>query len=103
MSTRRTFLKRSAVAAAFAIVPRHVLGQGQTPPSEKLNIAAVGVGAQGAVVLKDMADQNIVALCDVDHKFAAKTFETYPKAERFKDYRVLLDKFGKSFDAVVVA
>jgi predicted dehydrogenase len=104
MPTRRRFLKQAALTAAtFTIVPRHVLGQGQTPPSEKLNIAGIGVGAQGAVVLRDMADQNIVALCDVDHKYAAKTFAAYPKAERFKDYRVLLDKLGKSFDAVVIA
>jgi len=103
MPTRRTFLKQAALATTLTIVPRHVLGQGQTPPSEKLNIAGIGVGAQGAVVLKDMADQNIVALCDVDHKFAARKFATYPKAERFKDYRQMLDKLGKSVDAVVVA
>jgi predicted dehydrogenase len=104
MINRRGFLKRSAaVAAGFTIVPRHVLGQGQVPPSEKLNIAGVGVGAQGAVVLRDMADQNIVALCDVDYKKAAGTFKAYPKAERFKDYRVMLEKLGKSVDAVMVA
>ena len=103
MLSRRHLLKQAALAATITIVPRHVLGQGQTPPSEKLNIAGIGVGAQGAVVLKDMADQNIVALCDVDYKYAAKTFATYPKAERFKDYRQMLDKLGKGIEAVVVA
>ena len=47
-STRRSFLAQSAAVAAFTIVPRHVLGgAGHTPPSEKLNIAAVGIGGKG--------------------------------------------------------
>ena len=104
MLNRRHFLKRSAaVAATFTIVPRHVLGQGQTPPSEKLSIAGVGVGAQGAGVLKDMATENIAALVDVDFKKAAGTFKAYPAAQQFKDYRVMLDKLGKGIDAVMVA
>src|SRR2546421_12393425 len=48
---RRSFLKSSgaagAAAVAWQIVPRHVLGAGQTPPSEKLNVASIGVGGQG--------------------------------------------------------
>ena len=92
----------SAAVAAFHIVPRHVLGQGQTPPSEKLAIAGVGVGGQGGGLMKEMATENIVALCDVDSKYAANTFKLYPKAELFKDYRVLLDK-RKDIEAVVIA
>ena len=102
---RRTFLKSAAMAAAagFTIVPRSVIGQGVTPPSEKLNIAGIGIGGQGAVDLKDMAVENIAALVDVDYKKAASIFKTYSKAEVFKDYRVMLDKMGKSIDAVVIA
>lgn len=104
---RRQFLKASAgltaSSLAFHVVPRHVLGQGQVPPSEKLNIAGVGIGGQGGGVLNDLASQNIVALCDIDSKKAAGTFKKFEKAERFKDYRVMLEKAGKSFDAVMVA
>ncbi len=100
---RRTFLKTTAiVAAGFQIVPRHVLGQGQTPPSEKLNIAGVGIGGQGGGVLGEMKTENIVALCDVDWVKAAGTFNAFPRAERFKDYRVMLEK-RKDIDAVMVA
>jgi predicted dehydrogenase len=104
MMNRRRFLKRAAgAAAAFTIVPRHVIGQGVTPPSERLNIAGIGVGGQGGGVLKEMAGENIVALVDVDFKKAAHTLKAYPKAEQFKDYRVMLDKLGKSVDAVMIA
>ncbi len=100
---RRRFLQALGGAAfAFHVVPRHVLGRGFTPPSEKLNIAGIGIGGQGGGVLKDMAGENIVALCDVDGKKASKTFEAFPKAERFRDYRVLLDE-RRDIDAVMIA
>ena len=100
---RRTFLRNTTVAVlGFQVVPRHVLGQGQTPPSNKLNIAGVGVGGQGAADLGEMKDENIVALCDVDENRAAGTFNAFPNAERFKDYRVMLEK-RKDIEAVMVA
>lgn len=104
MIHRRRFLAAAAGAAlGVQIVPRHVLGAGQTPPSEKLNIAGIGVGGQGGSVVREMArqNQNIVALCDVDSKYAGHTFQAYPKAEQFRDYRVLLDK-RRDIDAVVI-
>jgi predicted dehydrogenase len=48
------------------IVPRYVLGQGMTPPSDLLNIAVVGVSGRGAQVTQNLLSQNIVAACDVD-------------------------------------
>lgn len=101
--TRRSFIAGSSAAAAFSIVPRHVLGgEGHTPPSEKLNIAGVGIGGKGAVDLKSVSTENIVALCDVDWRKGARTFKAYPKAKRYKDFRVMLDK-QKDIDAVMVA
>ncbi|MHC4571046.1 MAG: Gfo/Idh/MocA family oxidoreductase [Planctomycetota bacterium] len=114
--SRRDFIGGAAAAvAAFTIVPRHVLGgPGHTPPSEKLNIAGVGVGGMGASNIdalarysdKDgvvtMPGENIVALCDVDDDYAAKIFERYPKAKKYRDFRKMLEK-QKDIDAVVVA
>jgi predicted dehydrogenase len=103
MMKRRRFLQAAAtLAVGIQIVPRYVLGQGQIPPSEKLNIAGVGIGGQGGGVLNDMKSENIVALCDVDWAKAAGTFQAFPNAERFKDYRVMLEK-RKDIDAVMVA
>jgi predicted dehydrogenase len=100
--SRRSLLGAGA-AVAFTIVPRHVLGgAGHVPPSEKLNIAGVGVGGQGAGDLREMGSGNIVALCDVDWTRAAETFKQYPKARQYRDFRVMLEK-EKNIDAVVVA
>ncbi len=100
---RRGFLQAAAgTAFAFHVVPRHVLGRGFIPPSEKLNIAGIGIGGRGRSVLKEMAGENIVALCDIDSAKAAPTFKDYPKAEVGRDYRALLDR-AQGFDAVMIA
>ncbi|TFH02207.1 MAG: Gfo/Idh/MocA family oxidoreductase [Calditrichales bacterium] len=100
---RRKFIFSSAAAvSSFMIVPRHVLGNGYTAPSDKLNIAGIGVGGQGAANLRGMESENIVALCDVDWKHAAGTFKKHPNAAKYKDFRVMLEK-QKDIDAVVVA
>jgi len=93
----------AGTAFGFQVVPRHVLGRGYSPPGEKLNIAGIGIGGQGAGVIREMAaGANIVALCDVDSNKAAATFRAFPKAEQFRDYRVLLDR-RKDIDAVMIA
>ncbi len=101
---RREFIHGSAAAvSSFLIIPRHVLGgRGYVAPSDKLNIAGIGVGGQGGANLREMESENIVALCDVDWKRAAGTFEKHPKAKKYKDFRVMLEK-QKDIDAVVVA
>jgi len=92
----------AAAATAATVVPRHVLGgEGHAPPSEKLNLAGVGVGGQGGADLEQLADQNVVALCDVDWNYAARTFQKYPQAKKYKDFREMLDK-EKGIDGVVV-
>jgi predicted dehydrogenase len=78
---------------------------GSTPPSEKLNIAGIGFGGKGFSDLTSVeADANIVALCDVDWGLGQvrRAFERWPKAKRFKDYRIMLDE-QKDIDAVIVA
>jgi predicted dehydrogenase len=102
--TRRDFMGGAAAATAFTIVPRHVLGgPGRAAPSEKLNIAGIGVGGQGGGDLRNVSSENIVALCDVDWRHAAGTFKRYPKAKKYWDFRKMLEKENKRIDAVVVA
>jgi len=102
--SRRAFLARAglATAAGVLIVPSRVVRGGEASPNNKLNIAGVGIGGQGAWDLQEVSSENIVALCDVDSNYAAKTFAAYPNAKRYKDFRQMLDR-EKSIDAVVVA
>jgi len=106
--TRRTFLRAAGTAAAactFTLVPRHVLAaSSSTPPSERINIAGIGVGGMGAGDLNAVAPgNNIVALCDVDTQRSEATYTKYPGARQFRDFRKMFDAMEKEIDAVVVA
>ncbi len=106
--SRRKFLgNATSAAAAITIVPSVVMGKrfGYTAPSDKLNIAGVGVGGMGNANLKNLKSENIVALCDVDWGYCKQNgvFEEYPGAKWYWDWRKMYEEMGKSIDAVVVA
>jgi predicted dehydrogenase len=104
--SRRQFLRRAGAGAAlFNILPTAALpGADTLSPNAKLNIAGIGIGSRGGAVVGEAVGlgHTVVALCDVDEKYAAKEFAKYPDAKRFKDYRVMLDKMGKEIDGVII-
>lgn len=104
-NSRRKFLKESGTAAlGFMIVPRYcVAGSGMLAPSDRVNLAFVGVGGKGKSALRNLASQNIVALCDVDRMQAKEGFETHPDAKKFTDFRRMFDEVANEIDAVVVS
>lgn len=102
--SRRTFVKAGAAASALGfpmIVPSRVLG-GPQAPSNKLNVAGVGVGRQGRGNIGQCRREHVVALCDVDRKFAAPTFREHPQAKIYTDFRAMFDAHD-DIDAVVIA
>ena len=105
--SRRNFLKTSAVVgSSFFIVPRHVLGKGYVPPSDRLNLASIGAGGKGYGDIKNASDggiNNVVALCDVDSKAAEKSMTAFPKAKFYKDFRVMLEEMDKDIDGVTIS
>lgn len=107
MSTRRKFIKQATAASAtFFIVPRHVLGQGYTPSSDRLAVAAIGIGGQGGTNLRRYFasdEAEIVALSGVDDRRALSMRSKFEKGPYYRDYRELLDKHHKEIDAVVVS
>jgi predicted dehydrogenase len=108
--SRRRFVgeitRAGAAATAFMIVPRHVLGRGYIAPSDKVDIACIGVGGMGGQDVRGLAglaDVNIHSLCDVDWRYAESTFAANPKAQRYRDYREMIDKEARNVDAVTVS
>jgi len=90
-------------AAGFGSVPS-LRALGYKPFYSKLNVAAIGCGGRGAVILGEAArTENIVALCDVDAARAAPELQRYQKLPAFKDFRVMLDKEGRNIDACTIA
>jgi hypothetical protein len=105
--TRRSFVGTTGAAiAGLTILPSSVVsGLGYRAPSDKLNIAGIGVGGMGNHNLKALKSENIVALCDVDWGYCKSNgvFEEYPGAKWYWDWRKMYDELGKSIDAVVIA
>lgn len=107
-NSRRDFVKTASLAAAgFMIVPRHVLGgKGFIAPSDRLIIAGVGAGGKGESDLTGFVSggkADVGFLCDVDDRRAANSVKRFPKAKYYKDWREMMDKESKNFDAVSVS
>jgi predicted dehydrogenase len=101
LMNRRDFIRRTS--AAGALTGLSVSRLRARSANDKLNVAAIGAGGMGAGNVRKCAGENIVALCDVDSKRAAETFNRFPRARRFRDFRVMLDMMAKEIDAVIVA
>ena len=105
--SRRKFIRNTALTAAgFFIVPRHVLGRGFVAPSDRLIVAGIGAGGKGSSDIENFfksGKADIGFLCDVDDRQAAETRKKFPKAKYYKDFREMLAKESKSFDAVSVS
>jgi hypothetical protein len=108
-SNRRDFLKASALAGIGAYVAgkTSLAADAVTPatlPSNKLNVACVGVGGKGDSDSNDAGKYaNIVAICDVDKRYLDKKSHQFPNAKTFVDYREMLSSLGDKIDAVVVS
>ena len=96
--TRRRFLCSTAAATAGLFAAPALLRA--NAPNEKLNIGLIGVGNKGAENLKNLSDQNVVALCDVDKNFLDAASQKHPGAKKYRDFRKLLEQ--RDIDAVVV-
>lgn len=104
--TRRSFVSTTGAAVAgFTILPSGVIsGLGHRVPSDKLNIAGIGIGGVGATNLRNVAStENIVALCDVDWSYSQRVFDIYPGARKYKDFRRMYDEMANTIDAVIIA
>lgn len=96
--TRRDLLK-AAPAGGLVILPSHIL-RGQTAPSDKLNVALIGVWGRGTAHYATMRNENVVAICDVNEFRMKEALEIFPKAKTHWDWRRLLDQ--KDVEAVII-
>lgn len=110
--SRRDFIKKSAALGAFSIVPSSFIfgrksSSGELPPSERVNVAFIGVGNRGYANANNTENTGLakfVAMCDVDLKSDAslRTLNRYPDVPQYSDWRRMFDKMGDDIDAVMV-
>jgi predicted dehydrogenase len=102
-TSRRRFLQSTAAAGA-------ALGLGgywsfpskaaRRLANDKLNIAMIGTTNQAQFTIDNIQTENLVAICDIDDRNLGACGEVFPKAEKFNDFRKLMDQ--DSIDAVCV-
>lgn len=95
---RRTFLKVAAIGTGSLISPRTKLF-GADAPSNKMNLALIGVWGRGAAHHDFASKENVVALCDVNAQCLEHGAKRWPKATTYVDWRKCLDQ--KDIDAVI--
>lgn len=109
--TRRHFLKSTALGGAGLWIAGNI-GRAEQPqrgepryrsPNDKLNIACIGAGGQGAGNVDNVSSENIVALCDVDDERAAESYKKFPNAKKYHDFRKMFDEMHREIDAVVIS
>ncbi|QGY47374.1 gfo/Idh/MocA family oxidoreductase [Maribellus comscasis] len=98
--SRRSFLKTTSVVTTGAVFIPNMIS---CSPSQKLNIAVIGVGGRGKANWSECMNENVVALCDVDENRAAEGFNTFPNAKRYNDFRKMFDEMASEIDAVLVS
>jgi predicted dehydrogenase len=97
---RRQFLQAAAaVGGGLTILPSAARAEGKGP-GNKLNIALIGVWGRGEAHYDSLAEENVVALCDVNEARFPKALERFPKARTYVDWRKCLEQ--KDLDAVVI-
>jgi len=102
---RRHFVGATALSfVAPMIVGRHVIaGSGQTPPSERIRVGAIGVGGRGSLLLQQLPESaELVALCDCNESRAI-AYRNQAKGDWpiDTDYHRILER--QDIDAVIVA
>src|SRR5438132_6307740 len=101
-SSRREFLKTTTLTGLGLWVGSRALGA--ESPNERIRFACIGVGGKGDSDTADAARSGeIVAICDVDESTLNKAARKYPMAQKYTDYRKMLDEMEKSIDAVTVS
>ena len=96
---RREFLTSAAIGSGALLLPSGA-GAATASPGNKLNIALIGVGGRALAHYGWLADENVVALCDVDEVQFATALKRFPNAKTYVDWRKCLDH--KGLDAVCI-
>jgi len=97
---RRDLLKTAASTAAGLTILKSGTLRGQTAPSNKLNIALIGVWGRGTAHYNVMKTENVVALCDVNELRLKEATAIFPKAKTYWDWRKVMDQ--KDVEAVII-
>jgi predicted dehydrogenase len=91
---------RTVTASAGLTILKSGTLRGDTAPSNKLNVALVGVWGRGTAHYNSLIRENVVAICDINDQRTKEALAVFPKAKTYWDWRRMLDQ--KDIEAVVI-
>jgi predicted dehydrogenase len=98
--TRRQFLRATSLATGAWVAGCQTPAARKLSANEKLNLGVIGTANRAAQNLSQVANENIVALCDVDDDLLSSAKQRFPRARTYNDFRKLLEQ--PELDAVMV-
>ncbi len=109
--TRRDFLKTAGIAGGGLVLSSSLLRAQGKKAGDTLNIALIGIGAEGEILLNSLLklpNLNFVAVCDIwkprcTYGFRRIFREVKQKPEQYEDYKDVIKNHAKDLDAVVIA
>ena len=107
--SRRDFLRSTALAGTGLILAPTILGAEEKAAGKELNIAFIGVGTEGQILLQNalkIPGLKFVGVCDIwpyNQGRAVRLLKKYKhEAKGYADYQEMLDA-EKALDAVIIA
>jgi predicted dehydrogenase len=104
--TRRRFLQTTAATGAgyFFTASAVSATRAADSPNGTIRFAGIGVGGKGSGDIDQAGNLGtVVAICDIDEKNLGAKSQKFPSAQKFFDFRKMLDEMGKQIDAVTVS
>ncbi|MCA9220748.1 MAG: Gfo/Idh/MocA family oxidoreductase, partial [Planctomycetales bacterium] len=100
---RRDWLGGSLASGLFAATTCIKPAAANPKPHDKLRLAAIGVGNRGFDNYLALADEEVVAVCDVDERFFGPVKDSRPDVATFADWRELLARDDLDLDGLVIS
>jgi len=101
---RRQFMQTAAVVGAGFWAAGGLEAKAARSAVDAIRIACIGVGGKGSSDTDQAGNVgDVVALCDIDEGHLNGKAKNFGKAQKFTDYRKMLDEIGKNIDAVTVS
>lgn len=101
--SRRRALQTASVAAATGYFVSGAPALASKLANEKIRLACVGATGQAGWNIDQVASQEIVAIADVDSDKLGQGLKKHAGANKYTDFRSMLEKEAGRIDAVVVA
>ena len=102
--SRRDFLRGTSAVGlgALSVGVWSQTSRASRQANDKLQLAAIGTANRAAADINGLQGEDFIAICDIDDNYLNRAGSKFPDAEKFNDYRELIDEMAEKLDGVMV-